>query len=78
MGLSFIFYAFLIFLAYKLVFGFIIPVFKTTRKIKKSFSEMQERMQQQAAPDKHYTATQEKEMDKKNKAGDYIEFEEVK
>ncbi len=39
---------------------------------------MQEQMQQPGATDKHYTATQETEIDKKNKAGDYIEFEEVK
>jgi ribosomal protein S1 len=60
------------------VFGFIIPVFKTTRKIKRSFRQMQEQMQQPGATDKHHTATQETEIDKKNKAGDYIEFEEVK
>jgi len=79
--LRYLFFAFLIYLAYRLVFHFIIPIYKTTRQVKKQFREMHSRMQDQdnmsqqqpyqqpAAP-----ATE----NPKQQAGDYIEFEELK
>lgn len=76
MILRFLFYAFLIYLAYKLVFDFIIPVVRTTRQVKKGFREMQDKMnqsmhQQQQAP-------KQKAGQPKPPAGEYIDFEEVK
>jgi hypothetical protein len=68
---------FLFYLLYKLIFDFIIPVYQSTKKIKKQFGEMQDKMQndinrfqsgQRSTPPE---ATAKKE-------GDYIEFEEVK
>ena len=79
MILRFLFYAFLLYLAYKLVFHFIIPVYRTTRKLKRGFREMQERMQQHAGPSAHQQPQQDPAHDrKKTGAGDYIEFEEIK
>lgn len=76
MILRFLFYVFLIYLAYKLVFDFIIPVMRTTRQVKRGFREMQDRMnqsmqQQQGQP-------QQKATQPKQGAGEYIDFEEVK
>jgi hypothetical protein len=72
-----IFYAFLLYLAYKLVFDLVIPVYRTTRKVKKGFREMQERMQQHA--EQHNAQTQDNStFSKQNQVGDYIDFEEVK
>lgn len=68
---------FLIYIFYKLIFDFIIPLYRSTKKIKKQFGEMQRKMQsemnqyqqpQQAQPSKS----------KPEKEADYIEFEEVK
>ncbi|RNI38739.1 hypothetical protein EFY79_03495 [Hanamia caeni] len=68
---------FLLYLLYKFIFDFIIPVYQSSKKIKKQFGEMQEKMQndlrnyknQQAPPRQETTSTKE---------GDYIDFEEVK
>jgi len=75
MILRFLFYAFLIYLAFKLVFNFILPVYRTARQVKRGFREMQERMNgvQQQDPQQNVSKTEEKP-----KAGEYIEFEEVK
>jgi hypothetical protein len=65
------------YIVYKLVFHFLIPLFNTTRKIKKDFREMHDKMnefmkKQQEPPAKS------KESSPKSKAGDYIDFEEIK
>lgn len=77
--LRFLLYAFLIYLAYRLVFHLIIPLYKTTKQVKKQFREMHSRMedhinQQQA---NQHTVTPQPE-NKKQPADDYIDFEEVK
>ncbi|RYZ61667.1 MAG: hypothetical protein EOO14_04415 [Chitinophagaceae bacterium] len=77
MILSFLFYAFLLYVLYKLVVNFILPVYRTTRQVKKSFREMQQKMQEQQAgaypPQQKPTQPRKKEP-----LGDYIDFEEVK
>ena len=77
--LRYLFFAFLIYLAYRLVVHFIIPIYKTTRQVKKQFREMHSRMQDnmsQQPPYQQY-ATPATE-NKKKQAGDYIDFEELK
>jgi hypothetical protein len=74
-----LFYGFLLYLAYKLIFNFVIPIYKTTKQVKRSFRDMQEQMQQHADP--YYQQPQTNspaEKPAKGKSGDYIEFEEVK
>ena len=77
--LRYLFYAFLIYLAYRLIFHFIIPIYKTTKQVKKQFREMHSQMEdhinQQQANQQTMPPKQE---DKKAQAGDYIDFEEVK
>jgi hypothetical protein len=68
---------FLIYILYKLIFEFIIPVYQSAKKIRKQFGEMQSKMQQDLntygkRPTPAETETRVK------KEGDYIEFEEVK
>ncbi len=77
MILRFLFYAFLIYLLYKLLVDFIIPVYKTTRRIKKGFREMNERMSQQPGPFQQSDKAQKPGAEQK-KPGDYIDFEEVR
>ena len=87
--LRYLFYAFLIYLAYRLVFYFIIPIYKTTKQVKKQFREMSARMnrsdghsrmedhmnQQQANQQSAHSPAENK---KEQVGGDYIDFEEVK
>ena len=75
--LLYIFLAFLAYLLFKLIVDFIIPVYKTTQRVKRSFREMQQKMQGQSSPEPQHQ--NDKAYDKKKKpASDYIDFEEVK
>ena len=70
---------FALYLLYKLIFDFIIPLAKTTKQVKKQFGEMsskmQEKMNQQQTQYNNTTANSSKTSTNKE---DYIDFEEVK
>ena len=81
MILRYLFYGFLIYMAYRLIFHFIIPVYKTTRQVKRQFRDVHDRMQEQfngnspnAAPQYKSTTTESTGQ----KTGEYIDFEEIK
>ena len=77
--LRYLLYAFLIYLAYRLVFHFIIPIYKTTRQVKKQFREMHSRMQDNMSQQQPYQQPAAPGTEnKKQQSGDYIEFEELK
>lgn len=72
-------YLFLAYLLYKIVFGFIIPVYKTTRQVKKGLREMQQRMSEQMNAQENYsTQSAPQPSSQKEKKEDYIDFEEIK
>jgi Sec-independent protein translocase protein TatA len=79
--MKYVLYALLAWFLYQFIFKLVIPVYRTTRKIKKGFKEMQEKMneqyqqQQQAYSPQSNTQAQSKE---KISSKDYIDFEEVK
>ena len=75
---SVLLYLFLAFILYQLVFKFIIPIYRTTRQVKKSFREMRDRMNAQQSQQQGYDTAPEAAQKKDNIGGDYIEFEEVK
>jgi len=72
-----ILFALLAWFLYKLIFRVIIPVYRTTRQVKKQFHEMRARMEEQQmnarAPDQEPAPKSSKAP-----ASDYIEFEEIK
>jgi hypothetical protein len=79
--LRFLFYAFLLYLAFRLVFDFIIPVYRTTKRVRKGFKEMQEQMNRHAGQYKQQE--QGIHMNKNQNSNeadsdDYIDFEEIK
>lgn len=62
-------------MVYQLVFKFILPIYHTTRQVRRGFRDMQEQRNGYAdgpAFPKPHAAK------KKEPAGDYIDFEEVK
>ena len=74
---------FALYLLYKLIFDFIIPVARTTKQVKNQFNEMSARMQQMnAQQQRQSTAQQQTSSSTQATTGkssdDYIEFEEVK
>jgi len=72
-----LFYGFLIYLVYQLVFNFIIPVYKTTKQVKKGFREMHDKMNEQAKQQQSSAQAASNDSHKKS-VGDYIDFEEIK
>jgi len=70
-----------LYLLYKFIFDFIIPLVKTTRQVKKQFrdmsSQMQEKMNEQQQRTDNFTKTP-KAAATAAKNDDYIEYEEVK
>ena len=79
MILNFIFFCFLAYMLYRLVFNFILPIYRTTKQVKRDFKDMQERMNpygnQQHQPTPEETDKKKTNLDN---VGDYIDFEEVK
>ncbi len=71
---------FLIYLVYKLIVNVIIPIYRSTKQIKKQFGDMHENrqnMQQGQRPSPTPPPEQTAKTTKVKKEGDYIEFEEV-
>ena len=71
---------FVLYMLYKLIFDFIIPVYRTTKQVKKQFGDMSAQMhekmnQQKQAYANATSVNQEKSTVAKD---DYIEFEEIK
>lgn len=74
-----IFELFVLYLLYKLIFDFIIPVYQTTKQVKQKVGEMQNQMNEhmkQQQPGS--SSTTEKPGTSRPGKEDYIEFEEVK
>lgn len=68
---------FLLYLLYKFIFDFIIPVYESSKKIKKQFGEMQEKMQNDMRTYQNQQKPSQSEPSSR-KEGDYIDFEEIK
>jgi hypothetical protein len=64
----------IIYLVYKLIFDFIIPVYKTTRQMKDKIRQAQERMEQQ----QQQQNSAKPNINPKVHEGEYIDYEEVK
>jgi hypothetical protein len=63
---------------YKLVFDFIVPVYKTTTEVKQQFSKMHDHVRQQANNFQPQPEPPPKKEEAGNSIGEYIDFEEVK
>lgn len=76
--MKYLLWALLAYLAYQFIFNLVIPVYRTSRRIKKGFREMHSRMEQET----YHSTRPATDFTAKNSASpnrdDYIEFEEVK
>jgi hypothetical protein len=78
--LGFLFLAFIAYLVFRLVFDFILPIYRTTKRVRKGFREMQERMNghtEQHQQRENYPG-QDQNNNNKGGVGEYIDFEEIK
>jgi hypothetical protein len=82
MPLSEIFFlAIVLYLLYRFVFNFLLPVVRTTRQVRQQFRNMQEGMGgEQQSFNEHVQGQQKQQRPSGGKppAGDYIDFEEIK
>ena len=71
---------FVIYILYKFIFEFIIPVYKTTKHVKQKMDDLQQQMQQnQGSPaGNQFTKPLSPDEPKRAASDDYIEYEEVK
>lgn len=78
--IRFILLAIGIWVLYKLIFEFIIPVYRSTKVMRSKFREMHENMQNQMnqTNQNNYTDPSESKTNRTQPPGDYIEFEEIK
>jgi len=78
--LRFLLYFFLIYLAYQFIFRFLIPVFKTTQRVRKDVHAMNDRMNEFAKTQRETASAESKSPDRspKEPIGDYIDFEDIK
>jgi len=80
MFLKIISLAFLFYILYRFVFGFLVPVIRATQKIKQGFRNMQQQADESTSR-QHTNATDAStgaNEKKKEPVGDYIDFEEIK
>ena len=71
--------ALLFYIAYQFIFKLVVPVYKTTKQVKQKFREMHSQMEEQRKQQQGYSpGYAEPKTEKKEKIGDYIDFEEMK
>jgi len=73
--IRYIFLGLMIYFAYRFIFELVIPVYKTTRQVKKQFDSVRQNTNQDF--DQQSTGQTHKPQPKKDIKGDYIEFEEI-
>ena len=80
MYIRFLLYLFLIYLLYRLIFHFIIPIYRTSKQVKDQFKDMHGRMQEHMKQQEQGSqpVNDLKKDQPEVKHGDYIDFEEVK
>ena len=72
---------FLLYLLYKLIFDFIIPIYVASKKVKNQFGEMHSKMQEQMNQYNRQTAQQPQATTTakpEKKKEEYIDYEEIK
>lgn len=72
------FWGIVIYIIYKVVFDFLVPVSHAGKQMKQQFQNMHDHMQQQANNYQQQQAQQDHKQQDSKKVGDYIDFEEVK
>jgi hypothetical protein len=79
--MNYIFYAILVYLLYRFITGFVLPVAKATSQVKKQFSAMHNQAETQQAGNQSRGRSSINGVDQKPKydvEGEYIKFEEIK
>lgn len=76
--MKYLLFALLVYIVYQFIFKLVLPVYQASRKIKKGFMEMNNRMQEHQQQQGYTPQPTSTQQEPKTKAGDYIDFEEIK
>lgn len=76
--LKVLFELFLLYLLYKIIFDFIIPLYQTTKQVKQKVNKMQQDMNEQLHRQNNNPANQQSTAANRPVKDDYIDYEEVK
>jgi Sec-independent protein translocase protein TatA len=68
----------LIYILYKVIFDFIIPVYRTTKQVKSKMNDMHSRMQEQQSGQSSQHSQEPVKKSTTVSKDDYIDYEEVK
>ncbi len=68
---------FLFYLLYRFIFELVIPIFRTTREVKKKMNEFQQNINKAAENNRTSNESAVKPTASKPKSNDYIDFEEM-
>ncbi|MBI1344342.1 MAG: hypothetical protein GC171_15585 [Terrimonas sp.] len=75
--MRYLLYGILIYFLLRLIFNFIIPVYKTTVKVKEQFRDLQQKANEQNPPPQNKGAGKGS-TEPSQKVGEYIDFEDIK
>ncbi len=77
--MKYVLFALLAYILYQFIFKLVIPVYQASQKLKNGFGEMQDRMQEHMNEQQQQSnSATPNQPEPTTKAGEYIEFEEVK
>jgi hypothetical protein len=75
---TYLFYGLLVYLLYRFVFHFLLPVIRVASKVKQQMNGMRTASEQQFRNQSQANSWQSEPSSKPSSKGDYIDFEEVK
>ncbi|PWT95898.1 MAG: hypothetical protein C5B52_16895 [Bacteroidetes bacterium] len=76
--MRYIFYFILGYLLVRFITGFVIPVFRTSKQIRRQFNDIHDQMQEQMRQQQQQNDPETSHTNNSSQIGEYIEFEELK
>lgn len=69
---------FLVYLLYKLIFDFIVPLYRSAKRVKSQMNKMREKMEQHHATSTSQPEKKPETPKEEEEEGEYIDYEEVR
>ena len=76
--LQYIFWTIVIYLLFRFIFNFVVPVIRVGRQMRRQMNDFQQTMHSQQQPQGNYSDQKDAEQKPRKRSEDYIDFEEVK
>ena len=76
--LQYIFWTIVIYLLFRFIFNFVVPVIRVGRQMRRQMNDFHQNMHSQQQPQGNYSDQKDAEQKPRKRSEDYIDFEEVK